>query len=174
MDKLGAVHRDRRIRSLYKIGSVVFLLLGLMFITLLPRFRRDSAELTLRSVKAETNGQVTATLEMRLPYGVRLRSIYHDDGKSRLGSTNGRKGYPFTGSDVSSTIEFHLNPEHSPSSGAFTNSPQFSRLKLRVGQVYKITEGESLALYDFNNGGIRHAWIYEIVPPNEPWADEPH
>jgi hypothetical protein len=127
--------------------------------------RRDWAEVTLVSVKANPYGLVTARLSTRhsnrlgIQSGHYVDGIYHRDWMiSGGGNLLWRfiPGYAAVGLD--------LNPERGPVTGGFTNSPLFGRLLLHVGETRRVYTGEPLALYDFTVDGKRYSYLYRVVP----------
>ena len=121
------------------------------------------AELTLMSVDATQDGQVTIRLTSRQPSGVRIESVQYVDGILVERGNYRTIGNPFFSSVGFDFNTFSLNPEHAPVSDSFTNSELFARLRMHVGETRRIQVHEPFSLYDFNAGGKRYQCVYRVI-----------
>ena len=144
--------------------------LALIFGLIWTGDRRDWAEVTLVSVNATPDGEVTVQLNTRHANRAGIESGHYIDGVYHGGGMDRGGGFLTAGRGSETTV-FSLNPERSPVTGEFTNSPLFGRLLLHVGDTRRIYTGESLPLYDFTASGKRYTCLYRVIPRNAPWAD---
>ena len=146
--------------------AVAFTLLGCAHTKSVAGDRRNWAEVTLVSEKTASWGGITAEFSTRHPPQVAIMSGHYVDGvyqSDNLFSCGGNSLY-WRFIPGCAAIGLDLNPERSPVTGEFTNSPLYSRFLLHVGEKRRIYTGESVALYDFTASGKRYSYLLHVIP----------
>ena len=123
----------------------------------------DFADVAVTQITTTPGGQVTLSYSTVSSHGTTVVNAFYAGSKYQGGGSGtggGILGRPGQGSSV---VCFNLNPERTPATGSFENSPMAGRLLIHEGTRKTLHAGERLYFHDFQTpDGVRHYGYIEV------------